>query len=326
MSNLAVKRIASDMKGYFKSNLNDCGIYCNFGEDNIYNVKVMIIGPENTPYENGFHLFDVNYPKDYPINPPHVTFVSTDKRVRAHPNLYINGKVCLSFLGTWSGPSWTPALTLNTILLSIQSLLNENPIQCEPGYENDTGTRAQIYKKVVNYYNIVVSTLMVMRKLNNGFDYFSEIVHKHFLKNFDSYLKQLESHKGAKEYVSSIYGRGAIINYKETLSALKRQYDESLNYIKELENKEPDMNEASEALNTNSLVQAQNITQLETSNEVIESESGPAPPIIPKKNTRKAPNIKAKDHEVGYEYLSENDGKMYIVIETKSGYKRWVKK
>jgi hypothetical protein len=28
--------------------------------------------------------------------------------VRFNPNLYINGKVCLSLLGTWSGPSWNP--------------------------------------------------------------------------------------------------------------------------------------------------------------------------------------------------------------------------
>ena len=58
-----------------------------------------------------------------------------------NPNLYENGKVCLSILGTWSGPGWTTACTLSSVLLSIQSLLNENPIHNEPGWENENGEK-----------------------------------------------------------------------------------------------------------------------------------------------------------------------------------------
>jgi len=56
-------------------------------------------------------------------------------RVRFNPNLYANGKVCLSTLGTWSGPSWSPALSLAAVLISIQSLMTESPYTNEPGYE-----------------------------------------------------------------------------------------------------------------------------------------------------------------------------------------------
>ena len=319
MASLALKRIASDMKVYMKSDLQNCGIYCHFCEENMYNVKVLIIGPKDTPYENGFHLFDVNYPKDYPINPPHVKFMSTDTRVRAHPNLYINGKVCLSFLGTWSGPSWTPALTLNTILLSIQSLLNDNPIQCEPGYESEKGSRANTYKNVVNYYNIVVSTLKVMTKLTFGFENFEEVIHRHFIKNYDSYLKQLEKHKTSKEYASCIYGRGAIVKYKEVLNGLKEQYVISRNFIKEIDEKIPNPIDIETNLN---------ILENENKEHDIESKNTDSNSNIKGnvKGSRKAPNIKAKDYDLGYEYISENDGKLYIVIETKSGYKRWVRK
>lgn len=321
MASLALKRIASDMKVYMKSDLQNCGIYCHFCEENMYNVKVLIIGPKDTPYENGFHLFDVNYPKDYPINPPHVKFMSTDTRVRAHPNLYINGKVCLSFLGTWSGPSWTPALTLNTILLSIQSLLNDNPIQCEPGYETEKGTRANTYKNVVNYYNILVSTLKVMTKLTFGFENFEEVIHRHFIKNYDSYLKQLDRHKNSKEYASCIYGRGAIVKYKEVLTGLKEQFEVSINYIKDIDSKISDKHiiDISEP--------NLNIIENEThENKELESKNTDSNIKEKVKGSRKAPNIKAKDHDIGYEYISENDEKLYVVIETKSGYKRWVRK
>lgn len=47
--------------------------------------------------------------------------------MRFNPNLYANGKVCLSILGTWDGPSWTPGMTLSSVLLSIQTLLSATP-------------------------------------------------------------------------------------------------------------------------------------------------------------------------------------------------------
>lgn len=37
--------------------------------------------------------------------------------VRFNPNLYVCGKVCLSLLGTWSGPAWHPA---TSTLLQVQ--------------------------------------------------------------------------------------------------------------------------------------------------------------------------------------------------------------
>lgn len=36
---------------------------------------------------------------------------------------YAGGKVCLSLLGTWQGPGWTPQSTILQVLLSIQSLI-----------------------------------------------------------------------------------------------------------------------------------------------------------------------------------------------------------
>ena len=43
--------------------------------------------------------------------------------------------MCLSILGTWDGPSWTPLCNLRAVLVSIQSLMNETPLQNEPGLQ-----------------------------------------------------------------------------------------------------------------------------------------------------------------------------------------------
>jgi len=105
-------------------------------EQDATKLVALIIGPFDTPYEGGFFLFDVQIPAEYPYQPPVVTMLTTGGgRVRFNPNLYANGTVCLSILGTWNGPSWSPAQWIGSVLLSIQSLLCENPYFNEPGYE-----------------------------------------------------------------------------------------------------------------------------------------------------------------------------------------------
>lgn len=64
----------------------------------------MIAGPEGTPYAGGLFEFDCFLPLDYPQKPPLVHLRTTGNGiVRFNPNLYANGKVCLSLLGTWPG-------------------------------------------------------------------------------------------------------------------------------------------------------------------------------------------------------------------------------
>ncbi|XP_074652438.1 ubiquitin-conjugating enzyme E2 Z-like [Tubulanus polymorphus] len=107
-------------------------------KEDITMVHALITGPFDTPYEGGFFYFIIRCPPDYPIRAPRVRLVTTgDGQVRFNPNLYKNGKVCLSILGTWSGPAWSPAQSLSSVLISIQSLLNEKPYHNEPGFEQE---------------------------------------------------------------------------------------------------------------------------------------------------------------------------------------------
>ena len=51
----------------------------------------------------------LRFPPAYPCDCPKVELVTTGQgSVGFNPNLYANGKVCLSILGTWAGPSWSP--------------------------------------------------------------------------------------------------------------------------------------------------------------------------------------------------------------------------
>ena len=88
---------------------------------------------QDTPYAYGFFFFDIVFPANYPYSPPKVLFKTGDQRVRFNPNLYVEGKVCLSILGTWSGPGWTSICNLRSVMITIQSLLSNHPITNEPG-------------------------------------------------------------------------------------------------------------------------------------------------------------------------------------------------
>lgn len=80
---------------------------------------------------------------------------------RFNPNLYQDGKVCLSLLGTWAGPSWNPSTsTILQVLVSIQSLIFvPDPYFNEPGYESVRGT-PRGDKLSTNYnHNIMLGTM-----------------------------------------------------------------------------------------------------------------------------------------------------------------------
>lgn len=138
-------------------------VYFAFDENKCHLFKFMIIGPKNTPYENGFYVFD-GILTNFPRNPPKIQFMTTGGgTVRFNPNLYHCGKVCLSLLGTWTGPKWTSESTLLQIILSIQSMiLVEEPYYNEPGHSlNKIGSER--YNETVRYNNKKVAIDDVIR-------------------------------------------------------------------------------------------------------------------------------------------------------------------
>jgi hypothetical protein len=63
-------------------------------ENELDKLRVLIIGPDDTPYANGCFFFDVTMGNDYPKQPPKVQFLTTGGgSVRFNPNLYACGKV-----------------------------------------------------------------------------------------------------------------------------------------------------------------------------------------------------------------------------------------
>ena len=129
----ALKRMTGDVAALIEAPLPGIVV---FPTSDARHVFALITGPEGTPYESAPFIVKVLFPRDYPLVPPKVKWLTTGGgAVRMGPNLYANGKVCLSILGTWHGPSWLPAQSLSSVLLSIQSLMGEDAARNEPGHE-----------------------------------------------------------------------------------------------------------------------------------------------------------------------------------------------
>ena len=135
------KRLFQEMSSY-QTNLPiefGSSILVRAVEGSMDYLRVLIFGPQDTPYENGCFFFDI-FLQDYPRQPPKCQFLTTGGgKYRFNPNLYNDGKVCLSLLGTWDGPSWQPnESTLYQLLISIQSLIlgESEPYFNEPGFES----------------------------------------------------------------------------------------------------------------------------------------------------------------------------------------------
>ncbi|KAJ4337786.1 hypothetical protein N0V95_008244 [Ascochyta clinopodiicola] len=105
-------------------------------------IRVLIIGPSDTPYEYAPFVIDFHLGSSYPQTPPEAFFHSwTSGNGPVNPNLYEDGKICLSLLGTWHtderNESWSPAKsTLLQVLVSIMGLvLVKDPYYNEAGYD-----------------------------------------------------------------------------------------------------------------------------------------------------------------------------------------------
>jgi ubiquitin-conjugating enzyme E2 O len=139
-SSTFMRRIAKEHK--ILSTSLPPNIFVRTWESRLDLIRVLMIGPNETPYEFAPFVIDFHLGSAYPQTPPEAFFHSwTNGNGPVNPNLYEDGKICLSLLGTWHtderNESWSPAKsTLLQVLVSIMGLvLVKEPYYNEAGYE-----------------------------------------------------------------------------------------------------------------------------------------------------------------------------------------------
>jgi len=224
LSKETIRRLLNDVKTIITTPLTDHGIYYSHDEDDIMKGYALIIGPSETPYFGGFYFFELQFPQDYPHSPPTVIYNTNGDNIRFNPNLYVNGKVCISLLNTWRGEQWTSCQTISTILLNLCTLLCNDPLLNEPGMtiKHPDVTK---YNKVIEYKNIDIAIIRMMTKMPEQFKGFYPIMREYFLKNKDVILSFIEKKSAEQEhpecYIIHIYNINICINWPKLLKSYK---------------------------------------------------------------------------------------------------------
>ncbi len=212
-----VKRLLKDVRRLIKHPLIDNGIYYSHDETDMTKGYAMIVGPTNTPYFGGYYFFEFNYPFNYPFSPPKVIYMTNDGYTRYNPNLYTCGKVCISILNTWFGEKWSSCQTINSVLLTLCSLLNNSPLENEPGY-NKNSKEFDAYQKTIEFKNIdfAVCNFLFKDKIPESFQIFYPFIKQHFIDNYDKLLIFVQSQKNKTfEQIVPVYNMITYINYSD---------------------------------------------------------------------------------------------------------------
>jgi len=233
MSNFVIpkknlKRLLKDVAEVLKNPLHSNGIFYVHDEQDMFKGYAMIIGPEGTPYEGGYYFFKFKYSSEYPYKPPKVDYCTNDGRTRFNPNLYKCGKVCVSILNTWKGETWTSCQNIRSVLLTLVTLLNNNPLTNEPGFPS-SNKYCLPYKRQIEYMNFKIAIIRTLSFKENSmlpeFFGFKPIILKHFKENKEligiRINSLIDSEFDKKEDYVPVYNMRIAYDYRQ----LKNEFD-----------------------------------------------------------------------------------------------------
>jgi ubiquitin-conjugating enzyme E2 R len=108
-----------------------------------WSVALVVLNPDSL-YYGGYYKAKMTFPKNYPYEPPAFTF----ERPLWHPNVYTDGRLCISILhqpgedtmsGEMAGERWSPVQRVESVLISVLSLLDD--AECSSPANVDAGVQ-----------------------------------------------------------------------------------------------------------------------------------------------------------------------------------------
>jgi ubiquitin-conjugating enzyme E2 G1 len=154
---MALKRLKNEYKELTKEPNYFFSVSPNI--NNFYLWDIIMIGPHDTIFENAIIKAQLEFPYEYPNKPPVFTFL-TDL---FHPNIYKNGKVCISILHEGVdeynyesiSERWTPSHSVSSILMSIISML------ASPNFDSPANIDAcKLWKENYNEYKKIIYSIV----------------------------------------------------------------------------------------------------------------------------------------------------------------------
>ena len=236
-----IERLLKDIKDIYVSSLEKDGIYYKHSDTDILKAYVMIVGQPDTLYFGGYYFFEVTFPPDYPHVPPLVEYLTNDGITRFHPHFYKSKRVCLSILNTWRGEQWTSCLTIKSVLLTLLSIMDNEPMLHEPGV-TEKHQDYQKYHTMILYKNMEFSCIRLMDEFMSTTiipfemeykEYFYKFMVERFKQNANGLKKVIMNSMKVKNYnkaysISGLYNMSFYVNFDELLDKLiktAKKYD-----------------------------------------------------------------------------------------------------
>lgn len=118
-------------------------------------VALIVLNPDSL-YYGGYFKAQMRFPHDYPYRPPDFKFL----RPLYHPNIYPDGRLCISILhppgddemsGELASERWSPVQNVESVLISVLSLLDDAEVSSPANIEASKDLRGdpEKYKQMV---------------------------------------------------------------------------------------------------------------------------------------------------------------------------------
>ena len=236
-----ILRLLKDIRDVMNDKtLEEWGIMYRHSETDILTGFACIIGPSDTMYFGGHYFFMFKFPTNYPHSPPIVSYLTNTGNIRFHPNYYPNKKVCLSLLNSWRGEQWTGCQSIQSILITFQTLLDKEPLLHEPGI------RAQhhdfkSYHTIVEYYNYEFACMRLLTDVQRHIALepafipsFDEFMLRHFHKNKtgirEILVERSKTIPANTQYRISLYGgMSSAVSYQALLERFDTVFMTAIN-------------------------------------------------------------------------------------------------
>ena len=141
-------------------------------ENNLFEWRLSIIGPRDTPYKRGLFYLTLKFPENYPSYPPKVTFDTPIYHINVASigNEYtpLGKPGALSILHAWK-----PNFKVRDIIISIYSLFYMHNINCELSHvmTEEFKNNKSLYEEKIKYFTRKYADPMIDYKKYDNWDF-----------------------------------------------------------------------------------------------------------------------------------------------------------